>query len=97
MYNEEYIKSLEERIRTLEKFIELIKLEDKQCIVFNGCNIGPVVLEKCKKTTLANNQMENGVFGGFINNVTDSSIHNFEPVHSKVKLKNCSIKNHSEE
>ncbi|MBQ6714436.1 MAG: hypothetical protein IJN15_02680 [Clostridia bacterium] len=97
MVNEEYIKSLEERIRTLEKFIELIKLEDKQCVVFNGCNIGPVVLEKCKKTTLANNQMENGVFGGFINNVTYSSIHNFESVHPKVKLKNCSIKNHSEE
>lgn len=97
MVNEEYIKSLEERIRTLEKFIELIKLEDKQCVVFNGCNIGPVVLEKCKKTTLSNNQMENGVFGGFVNNVTDSSIHNFESVHSKTKLKNCSIKNHSEE
>ncbi len=97
MVNEEYIKSLEERIEKLEKFIKLINLDDKQSIIFNGCNIGPVALEKCKEITFEHNQMETGVFAGFTNHVTDSIIHNFESVHSKSTLKKCNIQNYCEE
>lgn len=96
MLDNEYVKSLEKRIEELERFIGAIKFDNAQNITFTDCSMGPVAFEKCKNVTVANNQMENGVFCAVTNQVSDSTIHNFESVKAKATIKNCEIHNYGE-
>lgn len=93
MTTEEYIKSLEERIQTLEKMFNDIVLDDKQNVIFNGCSINAVAAEKCKNITVSDCKIEANATIGFSAHVSNCTIHNFDYKDSKVVLRKCHIHN----
>lgn len=93
MDNNEYIKSLEERIEKLEKFIANIKLENNENITITNCQIQGLGLQSCKGVTVKDINVDALGFAAFNAKIENANIHNFKNQKGKVKIKNCDIHN----
>ena len=94
MTNEEYIKTLEERIVKLENIFNALVLNDNFNITLNGCAMENVVLEKCKNIIFQHSEAQTSVFMGLKNTVNNSAIHNLDCCKtSKCVIKNSNIHN----
>ncbi len=89
----EYIKSLEERIEKLEKFISAIKLDNNENITINNCQIQGMALTKCKGVTITDATVQGLGFASFDAKIENATIHNFQNQKGTVKLQNCTINN----
>lgn len=96
MDNMEYIKSLEERIEKLEKFIAGIELKNKENISFSNCTIQGIGMQSCRGVTITDMNLQNLGLASFSTKINNSTIHNCETKNSKVKIQNCNINNKSE-
>ncbi|MBO5021522.1 MAG: hypothetical protein J6J13_06705 [Clostridia bacterium] len=93
MDNMKYIKSLEERIEKLEKFIAGIELKNKENISFSNCSIQGIGMHSCKGVTITDMNLQNLGLASFSTKIKNSTIHNFKNQKGKVEIKNCTINN----
>lgn len=93
MDNMEYIKSLEERIEKLEKFIAGIELKNKENISFSNCTIQGIGMQSCKGVTITDMNLQNLGLASLSTQIKNSTIHNCETKNGKVKIQNCTINN----
>ncbi len=96
MDNLEYIKSLEERIEKLEKFISAIELKGKNNISFTNCEIQAIGLQSCKNTSISCVNTENFGLAAFSVKIDSSNIENFENKSNKTKICNSDFSNSKE-
>ena len=93
MDNIEYIKSLEERIEKLEKFIAGIELKNTENISFSNCAIQGIGMRSCKGVTITDMNLQNLGLASFSTQIKNSTIHNCKTKNGKVKIQNCTINN----
>ena len=93
MDNLEYIKSLEDRIEKLEKFIAGIELKNKENISFSNCSIQGIGMQSCRGVTITDMNLQHLGIASLNTKIKNSTIHNFETKNGKVKIQNCTINN----
>ncbi len=96
MDNMEYIKSLEDRIEKLEKFISDIKVEDSKNITITNCQIQGMALGKCKDVTVNDCTVEGLGFASLNARIENANVHNFQNQRGKIKMSNCTINDKNE-
>ena len=96
MDNNEYIKSLEERIQKLEEFISTLKFEECGNISISNCTFQGIGLERCKNTKISNITAHNLGIASAITNIEHATINNLDTKSSKVKIKKSTINDKKE-
>lgn len=91
MENMEYIKSLEDRIEKLEKFIAAIIIEGKNDISFNNCEIQGIALSKCRNVSVSCVNTENFGLAAFSVKMDSANIERFENKSQKTKIINSNV------
>lgn len=91
--NDDYIRTLEERIEKLENALKLITIDKNNNVSFANCQIQAVGMEKCKNISVASNSIETCAPVCFKAKIDNSSIHNMQTTNGKLNFKNCEIYN----
>ena len=96
MDNNEYIKSLEERIQKLEEFLSALKFDESNNISITNCTLPAIGMEKCKNITISNITAGNLGIASAITNIEHATINNLDTKSSKVKIKKSTINDKKE-
>ena len=96
MDNNEYIKSLEERIQKLEEFLSALKFDESNNISITNCTLPAIGMEKCKNITISNITAGNLGIASCKTNISHSTIESLDTKSAKVNIAYCTINDKKE-